>query len=120
MNITPWPMNTLSSMVTPSQTKVWLEILQRRPTDGILLNFDERADFRFVADFAAVQVDELGKLHVLAELYVRGNAAVFVHRRTNSPLFLMDCSAASSMRTTRRPAWPSLKGVLFWRMQSAK
>jgi hypothetical protein len=33
MNVTPWPMKTLSSMVTPSHTKVWLEILQRLPTD---------------------------------------------------------------------------------------
>src|SRR5206468_7904292 len=32
MNITPWPMNTLSSMVTPSQMNVWLEILQFLPT----------------------------------------------------------------------------------------
>ena len=87
---------------------------------SVLLNFHERSDFGVVADFAAVQIDEFGKLHTLAELYVRGNAAVFVHRRTNSPLCLMDCSAASSMRTTRRPAWPSLKGVLFCRMQSAK
>src|SRR5271157_591494 len=31
MNVTPWPMKTLSSMVTPSQTKVWLETLQRLP-----------------------------------------------------------------------------------------
>jgi hypothetical protein len=31
MNTTPWPMKTLSSMLTPSQMKVWLEILQRRP-----------------------------------------------------------------------------------------
>src|SRR5713226_5244691 len=32
MKATPWPMNTSSSMVTPSQMKVWLEILQRFPT----------------------------------------------------------------------------------------
>jgi dTDP-4-amino-4,6-dideoxygalactose transaminase len=32
MNVTPWPMKTLSSIVTPSQTKVWLEILHRLPT----------------------------------------------------------------------------------------
>ena len=32
MNITPWPTNTSSSIVTPSQTKVCDEILQRRPT----------------------------------------------------------------------------------------
>src|SRR5271157_144841 len=31
MNVTPWPMNTLSSIVTPSQTKEWLDILQRLP-----------------------------------------------------------------------------------------
>ena len=32
MNITPWPMKTLSSMSTPSQMNEWLEILQRFPT----------------------------------------------------------------------------------------
>src|SRR5689334_15884284 len=32
MNITPWPMNTLSSIVTPSQMNEWLEILQFLPT----------------------------------------------------------------------------------------
>ena len=31
-NITPCPTNTSSSIVTPSQTNVWLEILQRSPT----------------------------------------------------------------------------------------
>jgi hypothetical protein len=31
MNITPCPMNTSSSIVTPSHTKVWLEILQWAP-----------------------------------------------------------------------------------------
>ena len=32
MKVTLWPMKTLSSMVTPSQMKVWLEILQFLPT----------------------------------------------------------------------------------------
>src|SRR2546428_4905387 len=31
MNVTPWPTKTLSSMVTPSQMNVWLEILQFLP-----------------------------------------------------------------------------------------
>ena len=44
MKATLWPTKTLSSMVTPSQTKVWLEILQRAPTLRVLLNFDEGAD----------------------------------------------------------------------------
>src|SRR6059036_2095213 len=32
MKMTPWPMKTWSSIVTPSQMKVWLEILHCRPT----------------------------------------------------------------------------------------
>ena len=31
MNMTPWPTKTSSSISTPSQTNVWLEILQRAP-----------------------------------------------------------------------------------------
>ena len=31
MNTTPWPTKTLSSIVTPSQINVWLEILQLSP-----------------------------------------------------------------------------------------
>ena len=34
MNITPWPTKTSSSIVTPSQTNVWLWILQRAPMDA--------------------------------------------------------------------------------------
>jgi hypothetical protein len=30
-NITPWPTKTSSPIVTPSQTNVWLWILQRAP-----------------------------------------------------------------------------------------
>ena len=32
MKVTLWPMKTSSSIVTPSQMKVWLEILQFFPT----------------------------------------------------------------------------------------
>ncbi len=31
VNMTPWPMKTSSSIATPSQMKVWDEILQRAP-----------------------------------------------------------------------------------------
>ena len=78
MNVTPWPMKTWSSIVTPSQMNVWLEILQRRPTDRVLLNLDEGADLRLVADLAAVQVDELRELDVLPELDVGSDADVVV------------------------------------------
>ena len=88
----------------------------------VLLDLNKSADLCFVADLAAVQIDELRKLDGLAELHIRRNRAEFVlvHRRTSSPLFWIEASAASSMRTTRNPAWPSLKGVLLFMMQSAK
>ena len=79
MNITPWPMKTLSSIVTPSQMKVWLEILQRLPIAGVLLDLDKRADLGFVADLATVEVDELGELDVSPKLHVRRDAYVRVH-----------------------------------------
>ena len=34
MNMTPWPTKTSSSIVTPSQTNVWLWILQRAPIEA--------------------------------------------------------------------------------------
>src|SRR2546428_1132789 len=48
----------------------------------ILLDLDERPDLRFVADLAAVQVDELRELDVLPQLDVGRNTEVFVHRHT--------------------------------------
>ena len=74
MNITPWPTNTSSSIVTPSQMKVCDEILQRRPTDRVLLDLDERADLRVVADAAPVEVDEVAMEddHAFAEDHVWG------------------------------------------------
>jgi hypothetical protein len=40
------------------------------PYGGVLLDFDEGADFDVVADGATVEVDELGKFDVLAKLDV--------------------------------------------------
>src|SRR3989454_11105979 len=48
----------------------------------ILLDLDERPDLRFVADLAAVQVDELRELNVLPQLDVGRNVDRFVHRET--------------------------------------
>jgi hypothetical protein len=37
------------------------------PADrGVLLNLDERANLGFIADFAAIQIDEFGKLDRMA------------------------------------------------------
>ena len=63
-------MKTLSSMVTPSQMKVWLEILQRVPTRRVLLDLDKCADLCVVADLATVEIDELRQLNIFAELDV--------------------------------------------------
>jgi hypothetical protein len=62
MNVTLCPMNALSSIVTPSQMNVWLEILQLLPNLGVFLDLDERTNFRVVPNFAAVKVNELGQL----------------------------------------------------------
>src|SRR2546429_4255827 len=40
-----------------------------------------------------------------------------LYRRTSSPFLRIEASAASSICTTRSPAWPSLKGVLLFVMQ---
>ena len=60
MNITPWPTKTSSSMNTPSQMKLWEEILQRSPTDRALLNFHEGADAGARAHAAAIEVHQIG------------------------------------------------------------
>src|SRR6266849_1932459 len=70
----------------------------------ILLNLNKCSDFRVVADLAAIKVDELGKADVLAELYIRGDAQEVTHNSTTLPFCWRDLSAASSIRTTRRPA----------------
>src|SRR6267143_1382198 len=47
------------------------------PADfGILLNLDKRPDFRLITDLATVEVDELGKRHVVPHLDIRRNAAM--------------------------------------------
>ena len=120
MNTTPCPMNTPSSIVTPSHTKVWLEILQFFPIRGVLLNFDEGPDLRVIADLAPVEIDEPREFHVLAQLHVRRDALIFAHRCTALPMPANERSAASSSLTTRKPAMPSLNGASpFW-MQSIK
>ena len=63
-------MKTLSSMVTPSQTKVWLDILQRLPILAFFLHLNKCPDLCLVSDFATVKIDELGQLHIAAELYI--------------------------------------------------
>src|SRR4029077_17051027 len=87
---------------------------------GVLLDLDKRADLGVIANFAAVQVDELREFDVLAQLDVGSNANVVAHNWTGFPLSLSDCPAASRSRTTRRPAAPSLNGFSFFSMQSRK
>ena len=58
MNTTPCPTKTSSSIVTPSQMKVWLEILQRAPIEAFFWTSTKRPDAGLVADLAAVEVNE--------------------------------------------------------------
>ena len=60
VNITPWPMNTSSSIVTPSQMKACDEILQSATDRDFFLDLDEWADAAAIADRAFVNIDEIG------------------------------------------------------------
>ena len=58
---------------------------------GVLLNLDKGADLGVVADLAAVEVDELGELDVLARASRRRNAQVVAHSSTGLPRSFSDC-----------------------------
>ena len=66
MNVTPWPMKTSSSMVTPSQMNVWLWILQFLPMKAFFCTSTKVPILVLSPMTAAVQVDEIGELDVLA------------------------------------------------------
>ncbi len=67
MNITPCPMNTLSSMHYAFADKTVAGNLASASNSGILLDLDKGADLCLVSDFAAVEIDELRKPHILAQ-----------------------------------------------------
>ena len=46
----------------------------------VFLDFDECANLGFVANFAAVNIDKTGKLHIFPELHVVSDADKFIHR----------------------------------------
>jgi hypothetical protein len=58
---------------------------------GILLNLDKGADFSFVANFAAIKVDELRKLHVLPKFHVGSDAAISFHGSSDVCEIIMRC-----------------------------
>ena len=76
---------------------------------GVFLDFNERANFRVVANLAAVQIDELGKADAVSQFHIRSNAdevvqactamactEAIVFTGTNSPRLWMERFAASS------------------------
>ncbi len=73
MNVTLWPTKTSSSNTTPSQMKVWLEILQRAPIRAPFLDLDERADLDVVANLAPVEVGKTVNADALAQFHIRGD-----------------------------------------------
>ena len=56
-------MNTPSSSVTPSQMKLWLEILQWRPMTAFRWISTNAPTLETLADPAAVEVDEIGMMN---------------------------------------------------------
>ena len=46
---------------------------------GVFLDLNESTDLGAIADFASVQIDELRKLYIFAELHARGDTQVFIH-----------------------------------------
>ena len=72
------------------------------PSDGV-------GDVRFDGEILRAKVDQRNHTaHLLEE------------NSTRRPDARIDSVAASSMRTTRRPEWPSAVGVLLFEMQSTK
>src|SRR5205823_3639171 len=82
------------------------------------LDLDERADFRVLTHFTAVQVDEFRQPDTRTQLHVGSDTLIVVHSWMTLPLSLRDWSAASRSLTTREPATPSLSGVRFRVTQS--
>src|SRR5260370_17618911 len=70
---------------------------------GVFLNLYEGAYLGVIANFTAVEIDELGKLHILSQLHIGRDTVVFVHRETTLPRPFNDCSAASTILTAPKP-----------------
>ena len=102
VNITPWPIKTLSSIVTPSQRNEWHEILHRRPIDT-LLYLNKSADPGLVADLAAIGVDEGIDLHIAAERHIVQPDEVF------AKIFFCEGCRHSKLKLDRR----SCRGLIF-------
>src|SRR5258707_7044337 len=86
----------------------------------VFLDFDKRPNFGVIANLASVKIDEFRKLDVFPQFHAGRNANVIVHRVMASPRVRMDRSAASRIRTTRRPASPSLNGLVSSSMHLMK
>ncbi len=59
VNMTPWPMNTSSSMMTPSHRKECDEIFAARTDNGAYLNLDERPHTASLTQRASIEINEL-------------------------------------------------------------
>ena len=77
--------------------------LHAPPNFRALLNLDERADAALVADLASVEIDEIVDPDVSTQLHVVRDCDAF-HIVIRRPSLRIDCSAASSIETTRMPA----------------
>ena len=74
MKVTPWPMKASSSIVTPSQIKVWLEILQFFPILEFFWISTKAPIFVLSPISQPYRLMNFDKLDVFSQLDVRGDA----------------------------------------------
>jgi hypothetical protein len=70
MKVTLWPMKQLSSIVTPSQIKVWLETCVTANLSPFL-DFHKGSDLGAIPDLASIEIDEIVDLDSLAQFDIR-------------------------------------------------
>src|SRR5438046_1620820 len=75
------------------------------PNGYVLLNFNERSDFRVLSDLAAVKVDEFRELNSLSQFHVWSNRAEFVHKHNPLSFFLNGSSATGESPMRANIAW---------------
>jgi hypothetical protein len=72
------------------------------PDRCVFLDFDKGTDLGFVADFAAVQVDEFREPDVLSKLHVIGDTNVRMHGFRAKPFWKMTCCQFHKEQATNR------------------
>ena len=77
----------------------------------VFLDLDKGADLGFIADFAAVKIDELGELHIFPKLHIRRDAYMRVHERNSSRsdswLLVLEATTGGESKARFNRRWQS-------------